>query len=317
MKSQKYVSDPWRNGRRREVRIGRDPCGKPEEIFVRNRQGGAGFGPDNVPRKSGIRVMGEMSWGTHICIFYETQQDLLDTNVSYFAAGLEADEFCIWVLSDPLEYEKVKEALRQSIPDIDERLKAGQMELIGGTDWYLGGGEFDLQRITSGWNEKLRAALAKGYAGMRVSGNAFWIGTSHWKDFCQYEHELDRSLTDKKMVVLCTYSLSKSRPADLLDVARAHQFTITRRKGEWEFLETPELKHAKQEIRKPNGALDVLSNTGHAVFTAREGVVLAQIVRGYSSKEIARTLGIAPRTSGCRSTYEAMQLLDPATTAGR
>ena len=109
------------------------------------------------------------------------------------------------------------------------------MELIAGTDWYLQGGEFDLQRITGGWNEKPRAALARGYAGMRVSGNAFWIGTSHWKEFCQYEHELDQALAGRKMVVLCTYSLSKSRAIDLLDVARAHQFTITRRKANGNF----------------------------------------------------------------------------------
>lgn len=236
--------------------------------------------PAYAPRKSGIRVMGEMSWGAHICVFYEAEQDLLAANASYFAAGLEDNEFCIWAVSDPIDAETAKDALRQSIPDIDERLVAGQMEMIPATDWYLPGGEFDIQRITGGWNEKLREALERGYAGIRISGNAFWIGTSHWKEFCQYEHELDRSLAGQKMVVLCTYSLSKSRAVDLLDVARAHQFTITRRNGEWEFLETPELQAAKQEIRKLNGALDILADTSHAAFTARERIVLAQIVRG-------------------------------------
>jgi hypothetical protein len=49
----------------------------------------------SAPRKSGIRVTGEMSWGTHICAFYEAEQDLLETNASYFAAGLGDNEFCI------------------------------------------------------------------------------------------------------------------------------------------------------------------------------------------------------------------------------
>ncbi|BCG79307.1 MEDS domain-containing protein [Mesorhizobium sp. 113-3-3] len=252
--------------------------------------------PAHALRKSGIRVMGEMSWGTHICVFYEAEQDLLATNASYFAAGLENNESCIWAVSDPIGAGAAKDALRQLIPDIDARLMAGQMEIIAARDWYLPGGEFDIQRITGGWNEKLRAALERGYAGIRVSGNAFWIGTSHWREFCQYEHELDHSLAGQKMLVLCTYSLSESRAVDLLDVARAHQFTITRRNGEWEFLETPELQAAKQEIRKLNGALNILADTSHATFTARERIVLAQIVRGYSSKEIARTLKIAPRT---------------------
>jgi DNA-binding CsgD family transcriptional regulator len=254
--------------------------------------------PAEERRPSGIPVIGEMLWGTHICVFYETEQDLLDTTVTYFEAGLDANEFCIWALPDPLDSERAKDALRRSIPDFDRRLESGQIELIPGADWYLHGGKFDLQHITDSWNEKLRMALAKGFAGVRGSGNAFWIGTSHWKDFYAYEEEIDRTLAGQKMVLLCTYPLSESRIGDLLDVARVHQFTVTRRKGEWESLETPELKLAKGEIRKLNRALDILSDAfpGHGTLTSRERVVLAQIVRGLSSKEIARILDIAPRT---------------------
>jgi DNA-binding CsgD family transcriptional regulator len=243
--------------------------------------------------------MNEMPWGAHICLFYDTQLDLLETNAAYFEAGLQANEFCLWAFSDPADLEGATEALRRSIPDIDGRLKSGQFELVRGTDYYLPGGAFDLRRIIGGWSEKLSIALARGFAGMRVSGDALWAGTSQWKEFLGYEHDLDQSLEGQKMIVLCTYSLSKSRTVDLLDVARVHQFTLTRRNGAWEFLETPELKHAKREIRKLNGALDVLSNNafpGHGSLTSRERVVLAQIVRGLSSKEIARILDIVPRT---------------------
>jgi Bacterial regulatory proteins, luxR family/MEDS: MEthanogen/methylotroph, DcmR Sensory domain len=131
-----------------------------------------------------------------------------------------------------------------------------------------------------------------------VSGNAFWMETSHWKAFCEYERELDRSLAGQKMIVLFTYSLRASRAVDILDVARAHQCSRARRNGDWEFLETPELRQAKQEIKRLNGALDIMSKpfAGHESLTPRERVTLAQIVRGASSKEAARTLGISPRT---------------------
>ena len=49
-----------------------------------------------------------------------------------------------------------------------------------------------------------------------------------------------RSLVGQKMIVLCTYSLQASRAVDMLDVARAHQCTITRRNGDRESSETPE-----------------------------------------------------------------------------
>jgi DNA-binding CsgD family transcriptional regulator len=253
---------------------------------------------DRALRKTGIRVMGDMPWGAHICLFYETKSDLLDAAASYFEAGLESNEFCLWVVSDPITEADAKSWLGRSIPDFDRHLSEGRFELVHGSEWYLKGGEFQLQRITAGWNAKLSLALARGYEGMRVSGNALWSADNYWKEFCEYEHALDRSLADQKMVVLCTYSLQTSRAADILDVARAHQCSIARRNGNWEFLETPELKQAKQEIRRLSGALDILSKSfpGHEILTPREKVALAQIVRGHSSKEIARDLDISPRT---------------------
>jgi DNA-binding CsgD family transcriptional regulator len=186
------------------------------------------------------------------------------------------------------------------MPFFDEpaQLTAGRIEIIQGTDWYLRGNEFDLQRITGGWSEKLRGARANGFDGMRVSGNAFWIESNHWQEFCEYERELDRSLAGQRMAVLCTYSLQVSRAVDLLDVARAHNCCTARRNGDWEFLATPELRRAQQEIERLRGALGVLSRPfpGHELLTPRERVALAQIVRGASNKEAARMLGISPRT---------------------
>jgi len=249
-------------------------------------------------RKTGIRIMGDIPWGTHICVFYETKEDLLDTALSYFAAGLQSNEFCVWAISDPITKGMAQNWLRRGIRGFDRHLAAGQIEILRGSQWYLKGGQFELRRIINGWSEKLGGALARGFAGMRVSGNALWLQTSQWENFCEYELELDRSLSGRKMIVLCTYSLQASRVVDFMDVARAHQCALARRNGEWEFLETPDLKRAKQEIERLNGALDILSKPlpGDVSLTPRERVALAQIVRGASSKEAARALGISPRT---------------------
>jgi DNA-binding CsgD family transcriptional regulator len=255
-------------------------------------------GADRSLRKTGIRVMGNVPWGTHICIFYETEEDLLDAAAPYFAAGLSSNEFCVWAISDPITETDAKEALSHAVPHFDRHLAAGQIEILPGREWYLKENQFDLKRITGGWSEKLQGALAKGYDGMRVSGNAFWMGTNHWNAFCDYEQELDRSLADQEMIALCTYSLPKSRAVDVLDVVRAHGGCAARRNGDWKLLETPELRHAKQEISKLTRALDILSRPfpGHASLTPRQRAALAQIVRGASSKEAARVLGISPRT---------------------
>ena len=124
------------------------------------------------------------------------------------------------------------------------------------------------------------------------------MSSTFWESFREYEAELDRSLAGRRMIVLCTYSLQASRAVDILDVARTHNFSIAKRDGRWDFLETPELAGAKREIERLNDAISVLSNSfpGKRSLTGREQVVLAQVVKGASSKEAARTLNISPRT---------------------
>jgi DNA-binding CsgD family transcriptional regulator len=242
--------------------------------------------------------MGNMPWGSHICVLYETPRDLLESVASYFNAGLDDNEFCVWAISGPITISDARESLQDLIPKFDKRYASGQIELVPGRDWYLRGDDFDLERITSGWNRKLSAALKSGYDGLRISGNAFWVATNHWNEFSQYEAELDRAVVGKKMLVLCSYHLSAIRAGDILDIARAHKCTLARRNGDWEFLETSELVQARLEISRLNGALDVLSKPFPRFddLTPKERSVLAQIVRGASSKEAGRTLGVSHRT---------------------
>jgi DNA-binding CsgD family transcriptional regulator len=211
---------------------------------------------------------------------------------------LENNECGLWAISDPISLDEATEALRQQIPDCDRHLACGNIEIAAGNDWYLPGGQFELGRIIQGWHRKHYGALAAGHEGLRISGNALWQQTELWKDFCEYERTLDQSIVGHRMLILCTYSLGVSRARDILDVARAHQCTIARRNGEWDFLEVPTADRARNEIRVLNGDLDVLSRafSGRETLTPREKVILAQIVKGASSKEAARTLKISPRT---------------------
>src|SRR5258707_3106233 len=72
-------------------------------------------GDDPAQRHTGIRLMGDMPWGTHICLFYETPEDLLDTAVCYFEAGLKSNEFCLWAVSDPISLRRAAGTPRHAI----------------------------------------------------------------------------------------------------------------------------------------------------------------------------------------------------------
>jgi C4-dicarboxylate-specific signal transduction histidine kinase len=211
---------------------------------------------DMETRKTGIEIVGDMPWGTHFCLFYDTKDDLLDLLTSYCKAGLEAEEFCLWVVAEPLTIGEAINALKDAVPDIDRYLAESSIEITSASDWYLEGGRFDLKRVTGRWLERLARASARGYAGVRVTGDTAWLEKKDWKDFCEYEEGLNEAVANQRLAVLCTYPLAACGAAEILDVVRTHQFAVARRHGSWEVIETAGLKLAKAEIKRLNEELE-------------------------------------------------------------
>jgi DNA-binding CsgD family transcriptional regulator len=229
-------------------------------------------------RKTGVNVLGDMPWGSHVCVFYESKEDLLDTVGPYFKAGLESKEFCLFAPPESLTLDDARAALRARIPAFDRHLASGAMEIVPAREWYLRQDQFDLERIIRSWDEKLSDALAKGYDGIRVCGDAFWLNTNHWKEFRSYEYALSQSIRGKPITVLCAYSIVVSGAAEVLDVAHAHQVAVARRKGEWELV-----------------APIPVSANNHSL-TPREREVLWWAAQGKSAAEIGKVLHISKRT---------------------
>ncbi len=207
-------------------------------------------------RQTGISVVGEMPWGTHFCHFYETTSDLLNILLPYFKAGLVNNEFCLWVVSAPLDVETATNSLRQYIPDADRHLAAGDIEIVSHVEWYHEDGVFDMQRVISGWLGKLAQALAEGHTGMRANGTEAWLTAADWKNFAAYEKRLGQLITGQRILMLCTYPLGVARAVEISDVARTHQFAVTRSNGNWNLVETPALKQAKHEIKRLHDDLE-------------------------------------------------------------
>src|SRR4030081_2701227 len=211
---------------------------------------------DTQLRKTGIGVVGDVPWGTHFLMFYETKEDLLDTLVLYFKAGLETGELCLWLVSEPLTHDEARDALRDAIPDFERYLMDGSIEILGGRGFYFSGDDLDPQRAIRHWAEKTGSALTRGYDGLRLSAGTAWLERKDWKAFSDYEHEVNKTMGRLRMTALCSYPLARSTSAEILDVTGTHRFAIARRKGGWEVLETTELKQAKSEIKKLNDELE-------------------------------------------------------------
>ncbi|MFQ6032425.1 MAG: MEDS domain-containing protein [Candidatus Zixiibacteriota bacterium] len=205
---------------------------------------------DGKIRKTGIDIMGDVPWGTHFCQFYQTKEDLIDILVPYFKAGLENNEFCMWVTSEPLDEEEAKKAMRKVVPDFDRYLKRGQIEIVPHTQQYLKDGAFNLQRVLNAWIDKLNFALAEGYDGIRVTGNTAWLEKRDWRNFASYEEEVNNVIGKYKMMAICTYSLDRCGASEIIDVVKNHQFALIRREGNWELIESSEHKQKVAELER-------------------------------------------------------------------
>ena len=244
---------------------------------------------DEQLRPTGIGVVGDVPWGTHFFLFHETKEDLIDACIPYFRAGLESGELCVWAIDDPLTEEEVRYCLRDSIPGFDDYFERRNIEIVRGREWYMTGDDLDLEKVTKGWKQKMERALNGGHAGLRLSADTAWLDKRDWKEFCEYEKEVNDSILDTPMLALCTYPLPGSAAAEILDVTRTHQFAIARRNKGWEVVETSELRQAKAEILRLNNDLErrVVERTRQLTVANEE--LRKQIIERQRAEDALRT----------------------------
>jgi PAS domain S-box-containing protein len=199
-------------------------------------------------RKSGIGIIGDMPWGTHFCQFYQTQEDLTDILVPYFKAGLENNEFCLWVTSYPLEVKEAKEALRKVIPDLDSFMDKGQIEILSYTCLNVTGSTNSSERVISYWIEKLNHALESGYNGLRLSGNTSWLEKRDWGSFVDYIRKLDDIICRYRMIALGSYFIDKYSIAEITEVVSNHHFSLIKNEGKWEKIDNFGRKKAEEAV---------------------------------------------------------------------
>jgi anti-sigma regulatory factor (Ser/Thr protein kinase) len=204
---------------------------------------------------TGIPTIGALSWGSHVCQFYEGRDDLTAYLVPYFKLGLEHDEYCLWVTSDPLTVEDAQTLLRAAVPDVDSRVKRGQIEFVDYRAWYVDGDRLDADRALAGWADRERRALKQGYAGARVTGNAFWLETS-WPSFADYEAKLKDSIGGRRMISLCSYSVVRCPSLGLLGVTEYHDYAVAKRNDAWTIIESASVKETKEELSRINEELE-------------------------------------------------------------
>jgi len=205
---------------------------------------------------SGIPAVGPVAWGTHFCQFYDAPEDMADTLVPFFKAGLEAGERCHWVTSTAFDSVRATAALGAAYPRLDQAMARGQIIIVDRREWYQRAGTFSAQQVIDGWLASEAAGRDRGFTGYRLTGDTFWLEPHDWHAFTEYEAMVTAAFQPRRMVALCTYCMGRCGASEVLDVVSNHAFAVARRRGSWDVIESASTKLAKAELARLNATLE-------------------------------------------------------------
>jgi PAS domain S-box-containing protein len=178
---------------------------------------------------SGLGAIPLLQWGSHVSQFYETGDDLRDTLVPYFKAGLENNESCLWVTGAPFGAHEARAALRSVVSDFDARESRQQIEIRDAHEWYAAGAALRPHDIVADLLRREHEALNHGYQGLRTNGNCAWVEPGQWDDFQRYEMLVQEAVRGRRMICMCSYCFDRTHSGAVHEVMERHDFALPRR----------------------------------------------------------------------------------------
>lgn len=240
---------------------------------------------------SGLPVVGRVPWGSHFCVFFETRCDLLDILVPYFKAGLEQNEFCLWVVGGHEFFSPgvAAKALAKAYPRAEDFLRRGNIQILTHKKLFGIRGRIDPTVAVARVRKMAADARARGLRGVRWNGSPSWVRWNiHSRRYCEFEREIDDLLLGQPIVTNCTFPISLSTANEVLDAVRTHQFAVSVRNGVWKRIETADVDTRVREAEPCSPTVEQLS------FRQRE--ILQNIAEGLNTKQMAALLGISVKT---------------------
>ena len=176
----------------------------------------------------------DLPWGSHVCQFYDTKDDQLAMLVPYFKQGLERNEACAWLVGD-LTVEEARQALSQAVPNLDEFMATGQMQIVHYSEFYSdpNGTVRAPEQLSYQFASMGTAALESGFAGLRASGSVSWVkDAENMSRFMSYESKVNLAIQNSRIMAVCTYPAEAAALCACRELIHNHGNIFVKR-GEW------------------------------------------------------------------------------------
>lgn len=212
----------------------------------------------NQKRKTGFKFLKDCDWGTHLCLLYRSKEELKKILVPYFKAGLENNEFCLWITSEVVNRAEVIETMKTEVTNFEQYLNGGQMEIVPYTEWYLKKGKFDWQRVIDDLLSILIEAGENGYNGIRISGDTSFLESTSYDAFSEYESQINRIIDNYNILAICSYPVDTLDISEIVDIVDNHRYSIVKQNEKWRVIRSNTLQQKSDELRNTRVRFEVL-----------------------------------------------------------
>jgi PAS domain S-box-containing protein len=170
-----------------------------------------------------VRQLENLRPGAHLCPIYTSAAERLRILVPYFQDGIVRGERCLYLADDV----SVDDLRAQGIGS-DEHLARGALVPLTARESFLRNGRFDPDRMFEFFSERLAAAHAEGFAGLRVTGEMIWVLGPDISSavFLEFEARVNEFLRATGIRGMCMYDWRRWQPGILRDVLRTHPLAI-------------------------------------------------------------------------------------------
>src|SRR3989344_7737129 len=181
----------------------------------------------NNPSKRKNIFFDKIKLGDHICSIYKDKEQQFSVIVPFFKAGLSNNEKCIVITGENSKENIVLEFEKGGI-EVERHAESNQLIIIEKSEAYMKGGSFNPDEMMELWKKAEQDAIKEGYSGIRVAGEASFVGESaeDSEKLMEYESELNSFFPHMKIAAVCQYNENMLKPEILAEAIHTHPHLI-------------------------------------------------------------------------------------------
>lgn len=163
----------------------------------------------------------------HYCAILRSEEEWRDCVAAFARDALDRNDLLVYFHHHHTR-EQVLAAL-SDLPHADEALHSGQLLILTAGEGYYPSDSVDPQDAVRRWTQMLEQALADGYAGLSVTGEASFATTpvAGVSRLVEYEALVETALQGRACTLLCQYDTRCLPPDIVTEALTLHQHVMT------------------------------------------------------------------------------------------